>query len=99
MRELERRGAVCGFTDHIEAARHEQRRKRIACQRVVVDDENSLGHLSSHRQTVACRLEGRAEEEPKGHLRGVARRRAAAGCPARVGDGALPDESDPPQHL
>ena len=55
--------------------------------------------VPSHRQTLACRLGGRAEEESKGHVRGVARRRAAARCPARLGDGAFPHEPDPPQHV
>ena len=44
--ERDRPPSIGRLTDHIEAACPEQRRKRITGQRVVVDDENSLGHVS-----------------------------------------------------
>ena len=56
----ERLGSVRGLSDHVEAALREQGCERVARQRVVVDDENSFGHLPSHRQTAPCRLGGRA---------------------------------------
>ena len=45
MRQLERLDAVSGLADHVEAALREQGRQRVARQRMVVDDENSLGHF------------------------------------------------------
>ena len=76
----------------------EQGRERIPGQGMVVDDENALRHRPSHRQRPPCRLGVRAEER-QGHIRGMARRRAAARRPAGLGDGSLPDEPDPAQHL
>ena len=43
--ELDRSGTVRGLADDVEASRREQRCKRIPCERMVVDDEDSLGHL------------------------------------------------------
>jgi signal transduction histidine kinase len=40
----ERLRAVRGFTDDVEALLLEQRRQRVACQRVVVDDQDAFSH-------------------------------------------------------
>ena len=40
----DRARAVLGLTDDVEALLHEQRRQRVSCQRVVVDDEHTLRH-------------------------------------------------------
>ena len=44
-RELERRGAVRRLADDVEAALRQQRRKGIAREGMVVDDEDSLRHV------------------------------------------------------
>ena len=41
----DRSGAVLGLADDVESLLHEQRRERIARERMVVDDEDAFGHL------------------------------------------------------
>ena len=53
--QLERLGAVSRLADDVEATLREQRRERVARDRVVVHDEDPFRHLPSHRQTGACR--------------------------------------------
>ena len=38
--------AVLGLADDVESLLHEERRKRVAREWVVVDDEHALGHVT-----------------------------------------------------
>jgi len=50
---------VLGLADHVEPLLHEERREGVPCERVVVDDEHALGHVT---------LIGRSRRADKGSV-------------------------------
>ena len=87
----DRAGAILGLADDVEALLRQKRREGVARQRVVVDDEDAIGHLPLIGRSARCR---QVERGPRSvpDISVVAPRRDPARLPARVRDGALRGE-------